>query len=86
MLAEFLKKAIEESAEAVEFEFKDGELLVDALKAHTGVGIGAVKSNSKDCERLLDEIITLKRRKRYKLGAKTIGIAVSTDDSFGETA
>jgi hypothetical protein len=57
-----------------------------AFHGSMGVGIDALKSNSKECALLLDEIIALKRRNSFKLGARTIGIAVSTYDSFGETA
>lgn len=86
VLADFFKRAIEESADALEFQYQDGELHVMVVHGSMGVGIGAIKSNSKACDLLLDEIIALKRRKRFKLGAKTLGIAVSTYDSFGETA
>lgn len=85
MLTRLLSKAVAESADAVEFEYQDRKLYVIAFRGPMGVGIGSIDSNTEECDRLVDQILALKRRKRLKLGARTIGIAVSTYESFSAT-
>jgi len=86
VLAGFIEKAIEENADALEFEYADGKLLVMAFHGHMGVGIGGVESNSKDCERLVGEIVALKKSGRVKIAGTTWRVSVSEYEAFGETA
>ncbi len=86
MLADFLKTAVEMGANNLEFEYEGGNLLVTALRGQDGVGIGSLKSNSQECRRLIDEIASLKKRKRVEIAGVTWRIAVSEYESFGEWA
>lgn len=86
MLDKFLKTAIEMNADSAEFEYEGNELGVTAFRGPTGLGIGSVESNTKECKQLLDEIRVLRRRKTVKVGESVYRVSVSEYDSFGETA
>jgi len=86
VLARFLKTVIKLGADELDFEYKGSELVVFAISGSTGVGIGWVESNSKDCRRLIDQIMSAKKSKRVEIAGVTWGIFVSTYDSSGETA
>ena len=86
MLNEFLKAAVELDADELEFEYKGRALRVTAFRGAMGVGIGSVESNSTDCKKLIDDLASLKKRKRAEIAGQNWRAAVSEYESFGELA
>ena len=86
MLTGFIKEALEENADSLEFEYAVGKLLVMGFQRHEGFGIGSVESNSEDCERIVDEIAALKKKGRVKIAGTTWLVYVSEYEAFGATA
>jgi hypothetical protein len=86
VLVGFIKAALDESADSLEFEYAVGKLLVMGFQRHEGFGIASVESKSKDCERLVDEIIALKKKARVAIGGTTWRVYVSEYEAFGEVA
>ena len=80
-----IKKAIENDAEIVAIEYKDGFEKITAYSGSVGVIIAAIKSNSKESESLFEEIRKFKK-KRIKMGKYEILLEISSYDSFGEKA
>ena len=83
MLEDFLRKAVEFSAERVEIEYKDGVELVTAFRGTVGIGLSSVDSSHRDV--LFREMEDLKkRRKATLLGSNMYRLTFSKYESFGE--
>jgi hypothetical protein len=86
MLDKFLNTAIEMGANMLEFEYDCGGLIVMAFRGATGVSIGSVESNTKECGRLIDDILVLRRKGTVKIGETVHHVSVFEYDSFGGSA
>jgi len=86
-LAELLTKVIELGGDALEIEYRNGYEEITAMKGNLGIGIGNIKSSSRQAVALRDELWSLRNRtKRIEVGGTVYKARVSTFDSFGETA
>jgi len=84
MLLEYLQRAREIGADAIELEYKDRKLWVFAYHFNVGAGIGSVPSNSKQSKALFKELDELKKKKVVELGGVAYRLKFSEYDSFGE--
>ena len=86
-LAELVSKAIGLGAEGLEIEYKDHHEEVTAMKGSMGIGIVALRSDSKEAIALRDELWKHRRKmKKLEVAGVNYKLKVSTFDSFGETA
>ena len=81
-----LKTAIENDAELIVIEYKDGFEEVTAYSGGIGVTIDTIKSNTKESESLFEEIGKIKRNNRITIGNDEVLLSVSSYDNFGESA
>lgn len=84
MLLEYLQKAREVGADAIEIEYKDGKEWIFAYHYNVGAGVGSVPSNSKQSEALFKELDELKKKKVVDLGGVAYRVKFSKYESFGE--
>jgi len=86
-LDDWLTRAIELGGDGLEIEYKGGYEEICAMKGNFGVGIGEIKSNSREAAALRDELWSLRNRtKRIEVSGTVYKARVTTFDSFGETA
>jgi len=85
-LEEIIRKAIENDAEMVVIEYRDGLEEISAHSGNVGVAIDTIKSNSKESESLFDEIRKIKRKSRITISKHEYLLRISSYDNFGETA
>lgn len=85
-LDRFLRVAVELGADEVEIDYKDGKLRVTPLRGGTGVVIGTIDSRADECDRLVDAVRALRRRKTVRIGKTVHGVALCEYESFGERA
>lgn len=86
ILAALVSKALVLGADGLEVEYKDRHEEVTATKGSMGVGIAALRSNSKEAINLRDELRRhRKKMKKIEIGGVNYELKVSVFDSFGET-
>jgi len=81
-----IKKAIENNAEILTIEYRDGFEEITAYSGGMGVTIDTIKSNSKESELLFEEIRKIKKKNRIEVGKYEVMLRISSYDNFGETA
>jgi hypothetical protein len=87
MLEHFVAKAVRLGAELVEVEYKDGYEEVFAASGAFGVGIGRLRSSSRDAADLREELHRCTRRKRrIVVDGDTYELRGRSYESFGEEA
>lgn len=86
-LAELLTRVVELGGDGLEIEYRNSYEEITAIKGDFGIGIGNIKSSSRQAAALRDELSSLcNRTKRIEVGGTAYKARVSTFDSFGETA
>jgi hypothetical protein len=83
MLKDFLERAVEMGADAVEIEYEDGEEIVYAVRGSTGLGIGSVPAAQRAT--LFSDLRRLKKAKAVTLSGQRYRLSFSERESFGET-
>jgi len=83
---EIIKRAIENNAEILTIEYRDGFEEITAYSGGMGVTIDTIKSSSKESELLFEEIRKIKKINRIKIGKYEVMLKISSYDNFGETA
>ena len=83
---EIIKRAIENNAEILTIEYRDGFEEITAYSGGMGVTIDTIKSNSKESELLFEEIRKIKKKNRIEVGKYEVMLRISSYDNFGETA
>ncbi len=87
ILAALISKALGLGADRLEVTYKDRHEEVIAIKGSMGVGIAALRSDSKEAVALRDELWKHhKKMKKIEIGGVHYKLKVSVFDSFGETA
>ena len=87
VLLEFVAGAIEDGADQLEVEYKDGHEEVYAFRGNVGHGMARLASGSPEAEQLREELWGLRRkRKRVHVGGAEHLLQVEIFDSFGEQA
>jgi hypothetical protein len=81
-----LKTAIEDNAEFLTIEYKDGFEEVTAYSGGIGVTIDAIKSNTKKSESLFDQIKKVEKKNRITIGNTEVLLKISSYDNFREAA
>ena len=81
-LKDYLAKAVETGAEAIEIEYKDGKDWIFAY--HGPMGFGLAGLDSKEAKPLFTELDELKKKKVVTLGATEYRLRFSGYESFGE--
>jgi hypothetical protein len=82
MLMEYLERAHEIGAAAIEIEYKDGRDWIFAYSGNTGAGIGSLPYSQR--EAIMKEMDDLKKTKQATLGGVAFRLKFSTYESFGE--
>jgi ACT domain-containing protein len=85
-LERLLKTVIENNAEMLTIEYKDGIEEITAYSGGIGITIDTIKSNTKESESLFEEIRKIKRKNRIKIGKYEVLLRISSYDNFGEAA
>ena len=85
-LERIIKKAIENNAEMLTIEYRDGFEEITAYSGGIGITIDTIKSNSKESESLFEEIRKIKMKNRIKIGNYEVLLKISSYDNFGEIA
>jgi hypothetical protein len=86
-LADWITRVIELGGDGLEVEYKGDYEEITVMKGDLGVGIGEIKSDSREAAALRDELWSLRNRtKRIAVRGTVYKARVSTFDSFGETA
>ena len=81
-----VRKAINNNAESLTIEYRDGFEEITAYSGNVGVAIDTIKSNSKESESLFEEIEKIDRAKKIQIGEHEVLLEISSYDNFGETA
>ena len=81
-----LKTAIDNHAELLVIEYRDGFEEVTAYSGGIGVTIDTIKSNTKESESLFEEIGSIEKNNRITIGNDEVLLRVSSYDNFGESA
>jgi len=87
ILATLISKAMGLGADGLEVEYKHPHEEVTAIKGSMGVGIAALRSDSKEAIALRDELWRhRKKMKKIEIGGVNYKLKVSVFESLGETA
>ncbi len=82
MLMEYLERAHEIGADAIEIERKDGKEWIFAYSGNMGAGIGSLPPSQ--LKAILKEMDDLKKTKLVALGGVAVRLKFSSYESFGE--
>ncbi len=85
-LKAFIERALEEGADAISIEYKDGYEEVCLLKGNFGIGLDKIKSNSDQSRSMFDELARIEAQGYIMVGNQRIRLNVDTYDNFGEEA
>jgi hypothetical protein len=82
MLMEYLERAREIGADAIEIEYKDGKDWIFAYSGSVGAGIGSLPYSKRTA--IMKEMDDLKKAKQATLGGVAFRLKFRTYESFGE--
>ncbi len=85
-LKAFIERALEEGADAISIEYKDGYEEVCLLKGNIGLELDKIKSNSDQSKAMFNELAKIEAQGYIMIGNQRITLNVETYDIFGDAA
>ncbi len=85
-LKAFIERALDESADAISIEYKDGYEEVCLLRGNIGLELDKIKSNSDQSKSMFNELAEIEAQGYMLIGNQRITLNVDTYDNFGDAA
>lgn len=86
ILKDFIAHALNEGANGISIEYKNGHEEVSLINGDTGIGLAQIKSNSSDSAAMFDELAKIEKLGYLMIESQRVLLDIATYDDFGEEA